>query len=526
MARAKDGSSGEGRIEGGSPKTVQRSRRRRPKRAGDSEIRPVTIKDRPAEFTDTLLSDATEPDFLASEDPRIGVCLDGRYEIEQKLGRGGMGTVFSARHLLIGRKVAVKWLHPHLADDRDIVRRFHNEARAVSAIGHRGIVEALDMGRAPDGSMYVVFEFLEGEDLEERLSRGPMDVRDTLALAAAVVDALEAAHAEQIVHRDLKPANVFLCEDGGVKVLDFGVSKLMGGDARNQTVSGVTVGTPQYMSPEQVAGQAVDARSDVYSLGALLYRALSGRLPHEGASSAALAMRILTSEPPSLHKLQPEIPVDLSQAIQRLMAKRREDRPVTMAQVRALLNLAGVRDEGVIKPASTGHRARLAALGTAALLGVGVVGAWASGIFAAEPAPEAIENRPASPRPAPPPEEPEVVAGSAAVDGQRASANGGDQTSQETAPEAESQTSATTEAPLQPETIANEAPSPETRRRSRRQRTRTRRSEPTRESETASAGMAPADMDSESGLSTMRSAEREANVDDPAYIVNPFDLER
>ncbi|MEM6956667.1 MAG: protein kinase [Myxococcota bacterium] len=273
-------------------------------------------------------------------DPRVGTELADRYTIAQKLGRGGMGTVFRAADAKGKRDVAVKWLHLHLADDADAVSRFHREARVVGALGHRNIVEALDFGRAPDGSKFVVFELLEGEDLADLLDRGPLSPQDAVTIGLGVARALEAAHNHRVVHRDLKPANIFVRNDASgpdcVKVVDFGISKLIG-ETGELTSTGVVVGTPMYMSPEQITAKTVDHRTDIYSLGAVMYEMLAGDAPIRGGSAAALAIKVVTESPTPLMKVRPELSKPLAKMVERLMAKRPEDRFATMREVREQL---------------------------------------------------------------------------------------------------------------------------------------------------------------------------------------------
>jgi serine/threonine-protein kinase len=213
----------------------------------------------------------------------------GSYVIRRVLGEGGMGRVYLAEHQLIGKRAAIKVLLPQYSSQAEIVNRFFNEARASSMLKHPGVIDVYDFGRLPDGSAYLMMEFLEGQSLAARLRAGSLALELALDIARQVALALGAAHAHGIVHRDLKPDNVFLVPDtelrAGVrtKVLDFGIAKLtddQGGGGAGATRTGAIIGTPTYMSPEQCRGAGkVDHRSDVYSLGCMLFEMLSGRPP-------------------------------------------------------------------------------------------------------------------------------------------------------------------------------------------------------------------------------------------------------
>jgi serine/threonine protein kinase len=263
--------------------------------------------------------------------------LFGNYRVVQLIGEGGFGEVYLVENELIQRRAAVKVLHPALAQDAELVRRFLNEARAASAICHPNIVEVLDAGGTPDGAPYILMEFLEGVSLQKRLAdRGPVPLPKVLDIADQAGSALVAAHAAGIVHRDLKPENLFLVPDthapGGerVKVLDFGIAKIClssgsGGTVRTRT--GMIIGSPAYMSPEQCKDSAdVDVRSDVYSFATILYEMLSGRTPHVAPTGTELLFLHLTKTPPHLRELAPQVPAHVEAVIMRGLAREREDR--------------------------------------------------------------------------------------------------------------------------------------------------------------------------------------------------------
>src|SRR5688572_6552245 len=210
----------------------------------------------------------------------------GGYVLGDKIGSGGMGVVYGATHPRIGKRVAIKVLAPTFSGDPSTVERFEQEARLVNEIRHPNIVDVFQFGQLADGRSYFVMEWLEGESISGRLERGPMPTKETLEVLDAMCDALEAAHEKGVIHRDLKSDNVFLVPgrkgERRVKLLDFGLAKLATrGDLQNihTTKSGIIVGTPAYMSPEQARGKAVDHRTDIYALGILTYKMLTGQLP-------------------------------------------------------------------------------------------------------------------------------------------------------------------------------------------------------------------------------------------------------
>jgi serine/threonine-protein kinase len=264
----------------------------------------------------------------------VGVVVADAYEITHLLGKGGMGAVWAARHLrLPGKRVAIKVLLGGM-DDAQALARFRREAEVASRIGHAGIVEVLDFNQLPDGTPYQVLEFLAGESLGARLRRGPLPVATTLDFARQIGSALAAAHRAGVVHRDLKPENIFLCptDAGGViaervKVLDFGISKIRGSQTV-KTQDQVLIGTPQYMAPEQASGQnaAVDARTDLFALGAIVYEMLAGRPAFSGDSVVAVIMNVVTATPAPIATLAPSVTPPIVAAIERALAKKPEAR--------------------------------------------------------------------------------------------------------------------------------------------------------------------------------------------------------
>ena len=267
----------------------------------------------------------------------------GNYRVVRELGRGGMGTVYLAEHEGIGSRVALKVLHHHLSLQPGVVQRFWSEARSVNLVGHGNIVRIFDFGALPSGQHYLVMEHLEGRSLADLTDTGtPMEVGAAVPLLLQISDALEAAHRVGVVHRDLKPENIMLVEHGRqrdfVKVLDFGIAKLLGRDAGSpQTAVGVLLGTPDYMAPEQVRGGDIDGRTDLYALGVIAWQLLAGRRPFTGRSLAALLHAHLTEEPAPLHQVNPLVDTALSQAVHRALEKDPAKRPQSAAEFAASL---------------------------------------------------------------------------------------------------------------------------------------------------------------------------------------------
>jgi tRNA A-37 threonylcarbamoyl transferase component Bud32 len=259
----------------------------------------------------------------------VGELIAGRYELEELVGTGGMSSVYRAHDRLLERTVAIKMLHEHHSRDEDYVERFRREARSAAKLSHPNIVTVIDRGQA-DGRQFIVFEYVHGQNLKQLIEKqGRLPVRTTLELGIEIGSALAFAHDAGLVHRDVKPQNVLL-GNGDVKVTDFGIARSV--DVKSGlTETGAVLGTSDYIAPEQASGGEVDALSDVYSLGAVLYELLAGRPPYGGESFVAVAMRHVNDPVPSVDDVRPEVPPRLDAAIRRAMAKDPADRFGSMA---------------------------------------------------------------------------------------------------------------------------------------------------------------------------------------------------
>jgi serine/threonine-protein kinase len=267
---------------------------------------------------------------------RLGTVLDGKYELEEVLGRGASGAVYAAVHRFTERRVAVKVMHPHLLDSREHVERFLREARIAGAVNHPNVAALLDAGRVEQGAPYIVTELLEGEDLYRRLKRGPIERDVALSIVRSLLAGLAAVHAAGIIHRDVKPENVFLAgaEPPGldvsrvtVKLLDFGIAKRpFSATSLNLTSPDRTVGTPLYMSPEQIRGKPLDGRSDLWSVGVLLHELLTGFPPFTESNPTVLLRRVILERPPSIAERIGGLPAHLVLAIDKALEKEPQDR--------------------------------------------------------------------------------------------------------------------------------------------------------------------------------------------------------
>jgi serine/threonine protein kinase/tetratricopeptide (TPR) repeat protein len=290
------------------------------------------------------------------------------YRVTRKLGSGGMGVVYEAEDTTLGRHVALKFLPEELAKDAAALERFQREARAASALNHPGIctVHAID---EHEGQPFIAMELLEGETLAERIRQGALPLGEVLELGIQIADALESAHAKGIVHRDLKPANIFVSPRGRAKVLDFGLAKIerlrAGGSEPSEaptavrkeelTSAGTTLGTVSYMSPEQARGQLTDARTDLFSLGTVLYQMATGTLPFPGETSAVVFDAILNREPAAIGQLKPDLPAELGRIVGKALEKDRTLRCQTATELKTdLLRLKRDTDSGGRRAAEGG----------------------------------------------------------------------------------------------------------------------------------------------------------------------------
>jgi serine/threonine-protein kinase len=272
-------------------------------------------------------------------DPLVGLTLDGKYRLDERLGKGGMGTVYRATHLLIERPVAIKVLNSHFVEDEEAQERFRREARAAGRLQHQNVAAVTDFGRTEDGLVYIVMELLEGRSLRDVLAReAPLDAARAVSLMLQIAAAVAAAHEARIIHRDLKPGNIFVVQRKHappvVKVLDFGIAKLAADaleddeeDQQTLTKVGVMIGTPRYMSPEQCDGGKMTPASDVYSLGIILYELLTGTTPFSGSTALAIAMKHSSEMPRPPREFVASIPVPLEEVVLHALEKSPGDRP-------------------------------------------------------------------------------------------------------------------------------------------------------------------------------------------------------
>ena len=264
------------------------------------------------------------PDRGATSSKMIGTVLSGRYRLEAKLGSGGMSTVYLARDTTLDRPVAVKVMHREMSEQADQLERFRQEARAVAKLSHPNVVAVIDAGE-DGGYPYIVFEYVEGETLKARINRvGALDVQEALAYAIEIGRGLTVAHARRMVHRDIKPQNVLIDAEGRAKLTDFGISRQLEKDGL--TATGRVLGTTDYVAPEQAMGHGADQRSDIYSLGVVLFEMLSGHVPFQADSQVGVAMKHVNEELPDVQAERPEVSAATALVVERATSKDPERR--------------------------------------------------------------------------------------------------------------------------------------------------------------------------------------------------------
>ena len=285
----------------------------------------------------------------------LGRTLGETYRVERLIGKGGMGAVYEASHLRVDRQFAIKVLNDYYVDDPQIMARFRREAMLGSRLGHDNIVQVLDFNRTDEGDPYLVMEVLEGEDLQQLMTRQPrLPLEQAASMVMQVAHALSAAHDEGVVHRDLKPENIFICrqKDGKakVKVLDFGISKVLDSESIITHPSAVR-GTPHFMSPEQAEGRGkdIDHRTDIFALGLIFYYTLAGKLPFAGPSLPSIMYDVVHAEPPPLDRVRPDLPLSVVRVVERAISKAREARhPSAMELVDDMARALGDRWKDVL----------------------------------------------------------------------------------------------------------------------------------------------------------------------------------
>jgi len=290
-------------------------------------------------------ADGTVVSAEPETDPRLGMLLAGKYRLDAVAGRGGMGTVYRATHVMLGKTVAVKLINRELAPSPEFVERFQREARAAARLDHPNIASVYDLGQTDDGTLFIAMEFIDGSSLKDVIqTAGPLPAARIVSLTGQIAAALAAAHARNIIHRDLKPQNVCITRDETgrevAKLLDFGIAKSFGDDATQVTATGLALGTPQYMSPEQTTGQPLDGRSDLYSLGVIVYEMLTGVVPFDAKSAPAVLVKHVNEvpEPPSRRRPDVTIPAELEALALRCLEKDPARRFPDAQAVRAALD--------------------------------------------------------------------------------------------------------------------------------------------------------------------------------------------
>ncbi len=300
-----------------------------------------------------------------------GIILGGKYKILRRLGRGGMAEVYLAHQENLGRDVAIKLMHSFLASEQDFLHRFKREARAMAAMNHPNIVGVYDFDVYGESTYYLVMEYISGGTLKEKLAdlaeRGErLSLETAVQIGVEVASALEYAHQRNMIHRDVKPANIMLNETGHAILTDFGIVKLVGGQSMAYTATGALIGTPAYMSPEQALGKPGDARSDIYSLGTLLFQMITGHLPFDADTPLAIVMKHVNDPVPLPTTFNPDVPAALQEIILRAMAKNPDERYQTAGELEMSLRHADLKGvSGAVVPNLEGSVHHTEVMGTA-----------------------------------------------------------------------------------------------------------------------------------------------------------------
>src|SRR6201747_3074278 len=275
----------------------------------------------------------------------IGTLIAGRFRLDEKVGAGGMSSVYRAFDPTLERWVAIKMMHRDITSDPDQLERFRREARAVAQLNHPHVVTVIDAGE-DDGTPYIVLEYVEGETLKDRIRRmGRLPIAESVAYAIEIARALGAAHARHIIHRDVKPQNVLIDEEGTAKVTDFGIARALGEEGL--TADGRVLGTTDYVSPEQALGHDVDGQSDIYSLGVVLFEMLTGEVPFHGENQISVAMKHVREDLPDIQRMRPEVSATTAAVLDRMtdkdLAHRYSDVPMLVADLEDALAIEAAR---------------------------------------------------------------------------------------------------------------------------------------------------------------------------------------
>ena len=285
------------------------------------------------------------------KDAYLGKRIKGRYQVLSKLGEGGMGTVYLAEQMSVGRKIALKFLQGNYATDDEFIARFRREARLAASLNHRNIVTVHDFDQSDDGSLFIAMEYLDGEKLSEVIRRdGPLEISRAFRLGLQIAEGLEAAHRAAVIHRDIKPDNIMVIQEGGaedIKLMDFGIARLRStGTASHLTRAGIIMGTPEYMAPEQAEGAEVSEKTDIYALGIVLYEMISGAVPFRALTPGAVLVKQMQETPLSLRKSRREVPVSMERIIMHALEKEPQRRHKSMSEVTQQLRAAQVKLKG------------------------------------------------------------------------------------------------------------------------------------------------------------------------------------